>query len=240
MRLDSFLASAGISSRRKAKEIIKEGNIFVDDKKIIDPGYAVDPGKNSVYYNGRKLKQEKLRYFLLYKPIGYVTTLHDPQNRPTVVSLLPKIKERVFPVGRLDYNTEGLLLMTNDGQLAFRLSHPKFETEKEYVVHIKGKLLPKHIICLERGVQLEDGRTSPAKIKKNKYYALKGYSSITIVIHEGKKRQIRRMFKKIGYTVIFLKRTRLSFLSLKGLKPGKARELTDKEVKRLRREVSLC
>lgn len=190
--------------------------------------------------NGRPiLYQEKKVYLLLNKPRGYITSVKDPQERPTVMELIPGIKERVYPVGRLDFDTEGLLLMTNDGQVAYRITHPRYEVAKKYLVKTRGVPSPNKIKRLEAGVLLSEGKTSPARVRILERDKANRWARLEVEIHEGKKRQVRRMFELIGYPVIRLKRTQLASFTLEGLQVGHYRFLTPEEIICLKRELSL-
>lgn len=229
VRLQKFLSMAGVASRRRAEEMILQKRIKVNGITVTKPGIKVDTEKDIVQVDGEVCKLKNFNvYILLNKPKGYITTLYDPFGRPTVWELIKGVGTRVFPVGRLDKDTEGLLLLTNDGELAYKLTHPKHGIEKTYIVKVKGNISRKAIDNLEKGVILEEGKTSPAKVrvlrKEN------DYSILEIKIHEGKKRQIRRMCEKVGHPVINLKRIRIGDLTLKGLKTGEWRYLTKKEI----------
>ena len=228
-RLQKILAQAGVASRRRAEEIIKQGRVAVDGAVVSEMGVQVDPDDHNITIDGQPLHPEEEKiYILLNKPTGYVTTLHDPQGRPIVTSLLTEIKARVFPVGRLDLNTEGALIMTNDGDLAQKIQHPRFEINKTYVAEVAGHPSTKNLMKLERGIELEGHTTWPAKLKIIK----KGTRSTTIeiTIHEGKKRQVRKMFDAIGHTVLHLKRTAYGKLKLADLPTGKYRKLRDRDL----------
>ncbi|GAV22315.1 pseudouridine synthase [Carboxydothermus pertinax] len=232
-RLQKYLARTGVSARRDAEQLILAGRVKVNGRVVKELGFKV--GENDVVeVDGRVVKPEKLIYLLMYKPAGYVTTVDDPFGRPTVLSLLAgKVKERVFPVGRLDMNTEGLLLLTNDGELAMALTHPKHQFPKMYLALVRGTPNRSKLLELEKGILLEDGYTAPAKVVYKKPYGKNSWIEITI--HEGRKRQVRRMFKKIGHPVLKLIRTRIGFLTGYGLKKGSFRYLTPQEVIKLKR-----
>ncbi len=232
-RLQKYMAAAGVASRRKCEELILEGKVKVNGQTVKELGVKIDPKQDVVTVNGKVLREEKHITILMNKPKEYITTVKDQFDRPTVMDLLKEdVKVRVYPVGRLDYNTEGLLLLTNDGELANKLTHPSFEIEKVYDVLVKGIVKEEHILALRKGVLLEDGMTYPAKVKviDNE----KGNTKIEITIHEGRNRQVRRMFAALGYQVIKLKRIRYGFLTLKGVSKGSYRYLTDREVKELK------
>lgn len=227
-RLQKFLAGAGIASRRKAEELIAEGRVKVNGKIILENGVKVDPATDHVEVDDKEITEEEKVYLLLYKPVGFLSTVRDDFERPTVMDLVKDINARLFPVGRLDYQTEGLLLMTNDGDFAYRLTHPKHEKEKVYQATVNGEVSEADMDKLRNGVELEDGMTAPAKCQ----YLLRenGLTTVSITIHQGKNRQIRRMFDQIGYKVLKLKRTAIDFLALDELKPGEYRLLTTAEI----------
>jgi len=241
VRLQKFLSRAGVASRRASEEIIKEGRVKVDGKVVTTLGTRVDTEKEEVQVDGKVISpEEKKVYLLLYKPPGYITSVKDTHGRPTVMDLLPKLKERVYPVGRLDKDTEGLLFLTNDGKLAHRLTHPRYGISKKYFVKIQGLDDPEKLKKLERGITLEEGyKTSPAKIRVLDHDPSGRRAKLEVEIHEGRKRQVRRMFSKIGCGVVKLKRIQFSFLSLKGLKEGSYRFLKEDEVRKLKKEAGL-
>jgi 23S rRNA pseudouridine2605 synthase len=231
-RIQKIMAAAGIASRRAAEEIILEGRVRVNGAVVTELGAKADPDKDHIKVDGKLInpKQPKT-YLMLNKPAGCVTTMFDPEGRPTVTSLLKGVKTRVYPVGRLDYDTEGLLLLTNDGDFAFRVTHPSHELPKTYQVKIKGVLEDRQIENLEQGVFLKDGKTAPAKVKKLRKEETNSWVEITI--HEGRKRQVRRMIDHTGHSVIKLKRVRVGNLGLGDLPLGSFRHLTPDEVKAL-------
>jgi len=247
-RLQKVMAHLGIASRRHAEEMIRQGLVKVNGETVREPGRKVDPADKieirGVEYDA--VARETFVYLLLYKPEGVITSVSDPRNRKTVLDLLPKdMKDRVYPVGRLDYNTSGLLLLTNDGELTFRLIHPSYGVKKTYRVWIKEKITAQAVNRLESGVDLDTGKTAPAKITRIKTSAEesdKG-SQLTVVeitIHEGKNRQVRRMFEKVGFPVVRLQRVAFGPLQLdKTLKPGQYRMLTPMEVAALKKEAGL-
>ena len=225
MRLNAYLARAGIASRRKADELIKAGRVLVNG----EPGQLntdVQP-KDKVEVDGQRIAKERLSHLLLHKPADVVSTVSDPQGRNTVVELVPK-EPHVVPVGRLDADTTGALLLTNDGELANRLAHPRYGVEKTYVAEVRGTPSAQVIAALEEGIELEDGRTAPAKAR------LLTPGIVELTIHEGRNRQVKRMFEAVGYRVKALHRSRYAHLTLKGLEPGQWRELEPSEVERLR------
>ncbi len=234
-RLQKILAAAGIASRRKAEEIIAAGRVTLNGQVVTEQGTKADPLQDTIYVDGKPLhRPQRFVYFLLNKPKGYVTTVSDPEGRPTVMQLLGDLRERVYPVGRLDYASEGLLLLTNDGALAQKLTKAGSHIPKTYLVKISGKPGEKSLQRLRSGITiaLDDGRrvkTSPAKIRlvedaPNPWYE--------VVLIEGRNRQIRRMFQQIGFLVEKIKRTRLGPLTL-DLPPGKFRPLTKSEIHQL-------
>jgi pseudouridine synthase len=230
IRLQKFLASAGIASRRKSEEYIAAGRIKVDGKINTAMGQQIIPGKNRVQFDNKEVTaEESLVYVLLNKPAGYVTTLSDPQGRPIVTSLLRGIKERVFPVGRLDLDTTGALLLTNDGELSQRILHPKFEVYKTYEAEVRGTPSSKEMASLEKGILLEDKKTAPAtlKIKRSNPKS----SVIVITIHEGRKRQVKKMLQAVGHPVLSLKRLSYGSLGLNGMALGTFRILNKNELK---------
>jgi 23S rRNA pseudouridine2605 synthase len=228
-RLQKILAKAGIASRRGAEELIRKGLVTVDGKTVTEMGIKVDPEAQCVKYKGSRVTiEEEPVYILLNKPRGYVTTLRDPQGRPIVTSLLKGVEQRVFPVGRLDLDTEGALLLTNDGPLAQKVQHPSYEVTKTYVARVKGRPDREKLTRLEKGIMLEGRRTWPAKLRI--LAKGKNHTTIEVIIHEGKKRQVRKMFAAIGNPVIDLKRMAYGGLQLGSLASGKFRFLTEEEL----------
>jgi len=233
VRLQKILAQAGIASRREAEKIILAGRVKVNGKTVSEPGGKADPEKDTIKVDGQELAlPEKKVYWLLNKPTGYVTTMKDPQGRRTVAHLIAQIKERVYPAGRLDYDTSGLLLITNDGNLANAMAHPKKEVDKCYEAKVTGVPSQKSLEKLEKGILLEDGMTAPARVRLLKKE--RGNSWVEIIIHEGKNRQVRRMFDAVGHKVIKLKRVSIGPLRLGALAPGKVRPLTPGELESLK------
>ncbi|MHB8481382.1 MAG: pseudouridine synthase [Nitrospiria bacterium] len=232
-RIQKIISTAGIASRRKAEEYILEGLVTVNGKSVTELGARADAGKDHIKVNGKLInpRQQKV-YLLLNKPKNYITTLHDPEGRPTVLSLLKGVKGRVYPVGRLDYDTEGLLLLTNDGELANALMHPKKEIQKTYQVKVKGVLEDAKIKKLEEGVFLLGKKTAPAVVKKQG--KTEENSWIELTIHEGKNRQIKKMLFKLDHPVLKIRRVRYAFLELKDLPVGKYRFLDSSEIKKLK------
>ena len=226
MRLNAFLARAGVASRRRADELIKQGRVAVNG----EPGQlnTVVGAHDRVEVDGREVARQRLHYVLLHKPTGVVTTARDPQGRPTVVELVPD-EPRVVPVGRLDADTTGALLLTNDGQLAHRLAHPRYGVEKTYVAEVEGEPDEEALRQLRNGIELEDGRTAPAQARRV------GPGRVELVLHEGRKHQVKRMLAAVGHPVTRLHRSAYAGLTLGGLEPGDSRELTGLEVEALRR-----
>ncbi|WP_096153680.1 MULTISPECIES: pseudouridine synthase [Bacillus] len=232
-RLQKVIARAGITSRRKAEQLILDGRVTVNGKVVKELGVKVT-SNDKIEVEGIPLEREKPVYFAMYKPRGVISSVSDDKGRKVVTDFLPEIQERIYPVGRLDYDTSGLLVLTNDGDFANALMHPKYEVDKQYIAKVKGVLTKEAIRSLERGVVLEDGKTSPAKVKIISSDKKKNTSIYEVVIHEGRNRQVRRMFEALGHPVIKLRREKYGFLTLQGLQPGEARELTPHEVKQLR------
>jgi len=228
-RLQKVIANSGYCSRRKAEELIKNGKVMVNGKKIEELGFKVD-GNDIITVENKILKKENKEYILLYKPRGVVTTTSDEKGRKTVLDLI-KTSKRLYPVGRLDYDTSGLLLLTNDGELTNILIHPKNEIDKVYIAKINGIMNGFEIKTLEKGVLIDGKKTAPCKVKVRKKE--KDSSIIELTIHEGKNHQVKKMFETIGFKVLKLKREKLAFLNLSGLKPGEYRYLSIKEVKML-------
>ncbi len=235
-RLQKIIATAGIASRRHAEQLIAAGEVTVNGKVITEPGTKADPDVDHIKVRGKLInpvlkKVEKI-HVLLNKPRGYLSSVSDPEGRPTVIELLPPSLGRLYPVGRLDFNTEGLLLLTNDGEFTNFITSARNTVEKVYEAKVKGVPDEKSIVRLRRGVTLEDGvRTAPAKIRQT---AETGNNSwFEILLHEGKNQQIRRMFDLIGHSVLKLRRSRIGRLRDDELKPGRWRRLTESEVKML-------
>lgn len=228
-RLQKILAQAGIASRRRAEEYIRQGRVRVDGRVVTEMGLQVDSERQSVELDGKTVAApEQPVYILLHKPRGYLSTLSDPQGRPIITSLLPEVKERVFPVGRLDLDSEGALLLTNDGELAQKILHPRFEIEKTYIAKVAGIPAASQLKKLEEGMIIEGRRTWPAKLRV--VASGKEASTIEVIIHEGRKRQIRKMFAAIGHPVQQLRRIAYGGLRLGNLPPGKYRFLSRKEL----------
>jgi len=230
MRLNAYLARAGIASRRGADELIKAGRVRVNGAAGELNTFVGEHDRVEV--DGRPVERQPLTYLLLNKPAGVVTTARDPQGRPTVVGLVPP-EPRVVPVGRLDADTTGVLLLTNDGRLAHRLAHPRYEVDKVYEAEVEGDPSPAALRRLAEGVELEDGRTAPAGARRL------GKGRVELTIHEGRKHQVKRMCEAVGHPVRTLHRSRYAGLTTAGLEPGASRNLTHDEVATLRRLVGL-
>jgi 23S rRNA pseudouridine2605 synthase len=233
VRLAKYLAHAGIASRRASEELVFSGRVTVDGEIVQDPARDVD-GSEAIALDGEPVGAHEGRraVYLVNKPAGVVSTAHDTHGRPTVVDLV-QTGRRLYPVGRLDIDTTGLILLTDDGELANRLTHPRFEVPKTYVAKVRGSALREHELAqLREGVQLDDGRTRPAKIRRL------AHDELEITIHEGRKRQVRRMCEAIGHPVASLRRVAFGNLRLGTLEEGKSRRLSDAEVDKLHRGAS--
>lgn len=217
IRLQKYLADAGIASRRKAEELIKQGKVYVNGKIVNELGTKVTPNVDEIRYEGKKVEiEEKYIYILLNKPIGYVTTVKDQFNRDSVMDLV-KIRKRLVPVGRLDMYTSGALILTNDGEFVYKVTHPKHEIEKTYTVTIKGIIKKEEVKNLEIGVDIGEYITKPAKVKILKTDEEKNISRLEITIHEGKNRQVRKMFEAIGHSVLALHRSKIAGIGVKDI-----------------------
>lgn len=233
IRLQKYIASAGLASRRAAEVMIAKGRVKVDGKTVTRLGTKVDPSINEVSVDHYPVSMPKNKYYyILFKPGGYLSSVKDPFNRPTVMDLLPN-KKGLFPVGRLDLDTTGLLLATNDGEIAFRIMHPRYSVQKKYLALVKGLVSAKALALLRSGTPLKEGKTSPAGVKVISKKRDANESLLEIIIHEGKNRQIKRMCSAVGHPVKFLQRTEIAFLTLEGLTPGSYRALIPEEVKKL-------
>ena len=231
MRLNKYLARSGVSSRRKADKLIEQGRIKINGKVVTELGTKINLKQDRVEVDGEAAEPENKQYLILNKPPGYLVTLDDPFDRPTIKELLPDLGIRIFPVGRLDLHSEGLLLLTNDGELAHHLMHPRYQIKKVYIVRIKGQIHSRDLKSLLRGVVLNNQRVSPDRaqlVTKDSNSSL-----LKLEIHEGKKREIRRMFQVIGYQVVSLKRIQFDGLKLGNLEKGKWRYLKPEEIERL-------
>ncbi len=231
-RLQKLISQAGITSRRAAENLILEGRVTVNNVVVTELGSKADPAGDRICVDGKPLQfSAKRLYILLNKPVGYMTTMDDPEGRSLVTDLLKEVSERVYPVGRLDYNTEGLLLLTNDGDWANRLMHPRHEIDKEYHIRVRGKVHKSQIEQLRAGVLIDDRKTAPATVSLIKEGEQNDWLAITI--HEGRNRQIRRMCEAVSLSVVRLKRVRYGTLSIGTLKPGEYRLLSETEVRQL-------
>lgn len=237
-RLQKLIARFGVCSRRAAEELIQQGRVSVNGKTVTTLGVKVRAGKDIIAVDGRLLAQKpEPIYLLLNKPSGYICSASDERGRRTVLDLLPEDMQRVFPVGRLDYATTGVLLLTNDGELSNLLLHPKHEIEKTYLAFAEGRITPNALQRLQKGVRLEDGMTAPAKVKLRSFK--EGVSTLEITIHEGRNRQVRRMCEAVGNPCRRLRRLDFAGLTADGLAPGAYRKLTEAEIKQLRTLVGL-
>lgn len=240
IRLQKFLSNAGVCSRRKAEEYILEGKVKVNRQVVYELGIKINPLKDEVIFDGKtvKLAEDKV-YILLNKPIGYVTTVKEQFGRPTVIELLKGVKQRVLPVGRLDMYTSGAIILTNDGDFIYKVTHPKYEIEKTYQVTVKGIVTNEDIEKLKNGVQIEDYISGKAKVKILKIDQDKKISRIQITIHEGKNREVRKMCMAIGKSVIALHRSKIENIDVKSLKLGEWRYLSKEEILRLKNKKVL-
>ncbi len=230
VRLQKYIAMSGIASRRAAEVMIEEGRVKVNGKKVTEQGTKVETGRDTVTVDNKPVEiKDKKYYIMLNKPAGYVSTAKDQFDRPTVVDIVKEeVGTRIFPVGRLDYETEGLLLMTNDGDFTYKITHPKFQKDKTYIAVINGGIAIPDLNRLRKGVRVEDYTTSPAQVEIMD--AAGGKTAIKITIHEGRNRQVRKMFDALGYTVIALKRIKIGELELGNLPVGRWRHLTSHEI----------
>jgi 23S rRNA pseudouridine2605 synthase len=237
MRLQKILSEMGIASRRKAEEIIMEGRVTVNGRTATI-GMKADPSRDHVKVDGKLLTRREPKVYIVFnKPKNVVTSLHDPEGRPTVKDFLRGVKYKIFPVGRLDYDSEGLLLLTNDGDFAQAILHPSKKIPKTYLLKVKGIPGDEEIGKLRKGLMLEDGLTAPAKARKVRM--TENNTWLEMAIHEGKKRQIRRMLDKIGHPVLRLRRTRINGIGLGRLESGAFRYLSHEEIEGIRKEISL-
>lgn len=235
-RLQKVLAHAGVGSRRACERLITEGRVTVNNRIVSQLGTKVNPEVDEIRVDGRLVRiARRHTYLMLHKPSGFVTTVHDPQGRPTVMDLITS-EDRLYPVGRLDVNTEGLLIITNDGALANRIMHPRYQLEKEYLVEVTGPLDAARLEQLRSGVRLEDGMTRPAQVEMVRS---EGHATwLRMVIHEGRNRQVRRMLAAVGCRVERLIRTRVGPITLGDLPVGQSRPLTPREVRALMEQLS--
>lgn len=234
-RLQKVLAHAGVASRRKCEEWIQQGRVSVNGRIVTKLGVKVDPNKDIIEVDGRVIRSEQKVYILFHKPKGVITSVHDPKGRRTVIDFFRnKLQERIYPVGRLDYDTEGLLLLTNDGEFANALMHPRHRIPKTYHATLNGIPHGSVLEKLQRGIKLDDGITAPAEVEYFDVFPEQNKSIISITIYEGRNRQVRRMFEAVSFPVQRLQRVGVAFLTLEGVSRGKFRHLSKQEVERLR------
>ena len=239
MRLHRFIAQCGITSRRKAEDLISEGRVTVNGGTVTEMGVQIDPDSDRIEVDGQTLGLPSPQVYLFHKPKGVVTTLSDPRGRRTVADFFPSSSIGIKPVGRLDMDTDGLLLLTNDGELAARLTHPSWQVEKEYHATVRGLPDTRDLARLEKGIWIEGGKTAPAKAEILNFDESDGLARVSLIIHEGRKHQVRLMLEAVGHEVTQLRRVRIGRFLLKGLAPGQARKLGHKEVEALRHSVGL-
>ncbi|RXK19303.1 pseudouridine synthase [Macrococcus sp. DPC7161] len=232
-RLQKVIAKSGVTSRRKAEVLITEGKVTVNHQVVTELGTKVK-ASDHIEVEGIPLENPEKIYILFHKPTGVITSVSDDKGRKVVTDFFPQLGLRIFPVGRLDYDTSGLLLLTNDGEFANQMTHPKYKIQKKYVAKLKGFLLREEVKQLEKGIVLEDGKTAPAIVKVKSQDREKNTTLVEITIFEGRNRQVRRMFKHFGHEVVKLSRIEYGPLNLKGINAGDARELSPHEVKTLR------
>ncbi len=230
-RLQKFIANSGYTSRRKAEELIKEGKVIVNGETITNLGHKVD-SNDEVVIDGMRIEKENKVYYLLNKPRGYVSSTSDDKGRKVVTDII-NTNLRIYPVGRLDYDTTGILILTNDGEFANLMMHPKNKIDKLYIAKIKGILFKNEIEKLSKGIEIDGIKTSKARIKVKKYDKKTNTSIVEVIIHEGRNHQVKKMFEAVGHEVLKLKREQIAFLTLDGLSSKEYRMLTPKEVKRL-------
>ena len=243
-RLQKILSAAGIASRRAAEEYIREGRVSVNGETVTELGTKADPDTDDIRVDGRRLRTpQRRRYILLYKPRGYITSRSDPQRRPTVIDLLTKggVRDYVYPVGRLDYESEGLLLLTSDGDLAAKLTHPSHEVAREYEARVRGVPDRHALERLAKGIMLDGRKTAPAQVKLLKVNeSTSGLNAtLSVTIHEGRNRQVRRMCEAVGHPVDRLRRVRIGPITDPYIRPGEFRDLDAKEIAALKRAVSV-
>ncbi|MGL6106891.1 pseudouridine synthase [Romboutsia sp.] len=235
MRINKYIASCGIASRRKSEEIILQGRVNVNGNTVQELSFNIDESKDVVEIDGERIGLAgKQVYIVLNKPEGYITTVKDQFDRPSVLDLVSDIEERVYPIGRLDYETSGLLILTNDGDLTYKLTHPKHEVDKTYMAIVKGIPTSEELSQFEEGLYIEDYKTAPAKIKIVKKDEEKKYSICQIKIHEGRNRQVRKMCRAINHPVLRLRRVAMGEITLKDTEIGNYRHLSKEEVEYLK------
>lgn len=232
-RLQKVLSHAGVCSRRKAEELITKGKVRVNGRVVRELGSEADPMRDTIEVMGEVIRRERPKYFLFYKPDRVITSLSDPEGRRTVADYFRNVRERVFPVGRLDYHSEGAILMTNDGELDNLLTHPRYQVNKVYEVTVRGRFSPKAAEKMAKGVKIDTGITAPCEIEILEYNKEKNKTKVRMTLHEGKNREIRKMMEVFHHMVFELVRVQYAFLTLNGLKRGEYRKLTREEVKKL-------
>ncbi|KGX85959.1 pseudouridine synthase [Pontibacillus litoralis] len=237
-RLQKVIAQSGITSRRKAEQLIMEGNVKVNGKVVTELGTKVGPNAD-IEVNGVPIEKEEPVYYLVYKPRGVISSVSDDKGRRVITDLLPEVEKRVYPVGRLDYDTSGIILMTNDGAFAQELMHPKYEIDKVYVAKVKGIPTKEELSSLTKGIKVEGDYLKAVRQRILSTDRQKNTAIIQLTLHEGKNRQVRRMFEALGYPVNKLKRERYAFLTTQGMQPGSYRELTPYEVKKLKQAANI-
>lgn len=234
MRLNKFLSNSGVASRRKCDDIIKEGKVFVNGKQVTELGLQVNPNKDKVMLEGKRISlPSSFVYIKLNKPKGYACTASDEKGRKTIYELIDS-DERLFSIGRLDYDTEGLLLLTNDGEFANKVAHPRYHMDKEYRVTAEGEIKESELAVMRKGVVIDGERLPSAKVEKLSFE--NGFTKLSVVIDEGQNRQVRRMFEAIGHQIKLLKRVRIGAVRLGGLSRGQYKDLTEEELNSLVRE----
>lgn len=238
IRLQKYMADCGIASRRQSEDMIARGRVTVNGETVRELGTKVEPGIDVVAVDGKKIAvQDEFLFYMFNKPTGYLTTTTDPQNRPTIFDCCPELRGHVLPVGRLDMDTEGLLILTNHGELAHRLTHPKYNIKKTYIATVQGVITPKALQTLSEGVELDTGKTAPAKAR---FLKKQGKNSVVeLIIHEGKKRQVRRMLDAVGFPCLKLRRIAIDQIGLSHVDLGQYRPLTEAELGRLFDRVQL-
>ena len=232
VRLEKFLSDAGVASRRHAVRLVEEGRVLVNDELVESLPKLIDPKRDRVVVDGMPVRPQKPAYWMVHKPKGVLCTSHDPQKRPTVMKLLPPMRTRLFVVGRLDADSSGLVLLTNDGELAQRITHPRYEIEKEYRVEVRGSVPGEATEKMRRGIWLAEGKAFARRVRIVR--RTRELTTLDVVLTQGRNRQIRRMLARLGYKVKALRRVRIGPLELGRLKPGGARPLTKAEVRALR------
>lgn len=238
IRLQKYMADCGVASRRQSEQMIAQGRVTVNGDIVRELGVKVLPGVDKVAVDGKEIAvQDEYLFYMFNKPVGYLTTTSDPQGRPTIFDCCPELRGHVLPVGRLDMDTEGLLILTNHGELAYRLTHPKYNIRKTYIATVKGVITPKALQTLSEGVKLDDGKTAPARAR---FLKKQGKNSVVeLIIHEGKKRQVRRMLEAVGFPCLKLRRVAIDQIVLSHVDLGQVRPLTETELGRLFDRVQL-